>query len=81
MRSKLTRFVRTVYHKRAIVLLIAVFIALSWYIGYLTFGPRSFLVLSQNHSIEKALRDNIELIRIQNANLQKKLFEIKGLEP
>ena len=74
-------YMRIVYHKRAIIILVLSIISLSLYAGYLAFGPQSFSVLSHNQEIEKKLKDNIQSLQLENAMLQKKLFEIKGLEP
>lgn len=73
--------IRTLYHKRAILLLILVILTLSIYVGWLTFGPQSFSVLARNQALERYLSDSIQTLRLENATLQKKLFEIKGLEP
>lgn len=81
MTKTIQQFIRTIYHKRVIILLIGFFLALSIYAGWLAFGPQSFAVLSRNQALEKYLADSIQTLRLENATLQKKLFEIKGLEP
>ncbi|MDU7693403.1 MAG: hypothetical protein E7K04_04090 [Helicobacter sp.] len=67
-------------HRIWIVLLIA-FIGLSTYVGFLSFGNKSFLTLSKNQKIEKTLKEQIDKLHNENALLQKKFFELKSLEP
>lgn len=69
------------YNARIWLVLLGAFVALSVYVGFLCFGNTSFLTLSRAQKIEQNLRSEIEKVNSQNAFLQKKLFEIKGLEP
>ncbi len=80
-RENIRHFLRVAYHKRAIILLVMIFITFSIYAGFLAFGPQSFSVLSYDQAMKRQLEDNIQTLQEQNATLQKKLFEIKGLEP
>lgn len=38
-------------------------------------------VLLENKSLESELKNKIRILKNENANLRKQLFEIKGLEP
>ncbi len=70
-----------VYSKRIFVgtALAACFIGL--YAGYLFFGSTSFGVLWNLHQTRNALRIDVEQSRLENATLQRKVLELKALEP
>lgn len=69
------------YKKRVVIILSIFFFGLSAYAMALAFGKQSFSVLSHNKDIEKRLKDDILKLQLENSKIQKKLFEIKGLEP
>ncbi|WP_104721877.1 hypothetical protein [Helicobacter mesocricetorum] len=51
------------------------------YFGNLLFGSNSLSVLLELEEKEKKMRQEVNFLTHQNANLQKELFELKGLEP
>ncbi|MDE5591716.1 MAG: hypothetical protein K2I63_01995 [Helicobacter sp.] len=51
------------------------------YIGNLLFGVNSLSVLLELKEKEKNMRQEVQFLTRQNANLQKEFFELKGLEP
>ncbi len=79
--NALSDFLHFLYHKRVFIILIAVFLGLTFYAGNLAFGNQSFSTLSHHQNLEKKLKDAIYTLQLENTKIQKKLFEIKGLEP
>ncbi|MDE5603170.1 MAG: hypothetical protein K2I71_04540 [Helicobacter sp.] len=51
------------------------------YFGNLLFGSNSLSVLLELEKKEKKMRQEVDFLTHQNANLQKEFFELKGLEP
>lgn len=74
-------FLHLLYQKRVFIVLIVVFLGLTLYASNLAFGDQSFSVLSHNKNLEKRLKDEIQRLQLENTQIQKELFEIKGLEP
>lgn len=81
MKNIFITYARELYHKRVFIILFGFFFGLSYYAFILAFGDQSFSVLARNQNIEKKLKYNIQKLQMQNTQIQKKLFEIKGLEP
>jgi hypothetical protein len=63
-------------------LFIALFlvVALGIYIGVLLFGENSLEVLFQLEEYEDYLLSETNQLKIENSNLQKEYFELKGLQ-
>lgn len=51
------------------------------YFGNLLFGNNSLSVLLDIKDKESQMREEVNHLMHENANLQKELFELKGLEP
>ncbi|MBD5166146.1 hypothetical protein [Helicobacter sp.] len=51
------------------------------YFGNLLFGNNSLSVLLDIKDKESQMREEVNRLMHENANLQKELFELKGLEP
>ncbi|WP_297811842.1 hypothetical protein [uncultured Helicobacter sp.] len=51
------------------------------YFGNLLFGDNSLSVLLSLKNKESQMRQEVNRLMHENANLQKELFELKGLEP
>ena len=51
------------------------------YFGNLLFGKNSLSVLLDIKDKESQMREEVNRLMHENANLQKELFELKGLEP
>lgn len=51
------------------------------YFGNLLFSSNSISVLVSLQNKQRALNNEVERLREQNATLQKELFELRGLEP
>lgn len=81
VKETLFAYARELYHRRVFIILFAFFFGLSYYAIFLAFGDQSFSVLARNQNIEKRLKYDIQKLQMQNTQIQKKLFEIKGLEP
>lgn len=62
----------------SLVLLICL---LGVYFGNLLFGNNSLTVLLDIKDKESQMREEVNRLMHENANLQKELFELKGLEP
>lgn len=62
----------------SLVLLICL---LGVYFGNLLFGTNSLSVLLDIKDKESQIREEVKRLMHENANLQKELFELKGLEP
>lgn len=62
----------------SLVLLICL---LGVYFGNLLFGNNSLSVLLNLKNKESQMRQEVDRLMHENANLQKELFELKGLEP
>lgn len=62
----------------SLVLLICL---LGVYFGNLLFGNNSLSVLLNLKDKESQMRQEVDRLMHENANLQKELFELKGLEP
>lgn len=62
----------------SLVLLICL---LGVYFGNLLFGNNSLSVLLNLEDKESQMRQEVNRLMHENANLQKELFELKGLEP
>ncbi len=62
----------------SLVLLICL---LGVYFGNLLFGNNSLSVLLDIKDKESQMREEVNRLMHENANLQKELFELKGLEP
>lgn len=70
-----------IYSKRIITGIILVAVIAAIYTVYLLFGSTSFEVLWKLHQTRNALRVDVEQSRIYNAELQRKVLELKALEP
>ena len=70
-----------IYSKRIFtgIIIVACFAAV--YVGYLLFGSTSFEVLWKLHQTRNVLRSDVEQSRLDNAELQRKVLELKALEP
>lgn len=51
------------------------------YFGNLLFGSNSLSVLLELQDKESKMSEEVNRLMHENANLQKELFELKGLEP
>lgn len=51
------------------------------YVGFLLFGDNSLDVLLKNIAQRDELLEEVSDLQAKNAQLQKDLFELKGLEP
>lgn len=51
------------------------------YIGNLLFGSNSLSILLELQEKKEKIHQEVNFLTNQNANLQKELFELKGLEP
>ncbi|WP_104697882.1 MULTISPECIES: hypothetical protein [unclassified Helicobacter] len=81
MKDLFFNFLHLLHKKRVFIILFVFFFGLSTYAMILAFGKQSFSVLSHNKDVEKKLKDDILKLQLENSKIQKKLFEIKGLEP
>jgi len=62
--------------------MIVVTFVLAYYISHLLFyGNNSYEVYSHLKNRKVKLQNDIHLLQIENATLQKKYFELKNLEP
>ncbi len=61
-----------------IALILVVFLGI--YIGVLLFGENSLEVLFQLEEYEDYLINETDRLKLENANLQKEYFELKGLQ-
>ncbi|MGX2972278.1 hypothetical protein [Helicobacter sp. T3_23-1059] len=53
----------------------------SVYVSFLAWGEHSLEVLLKNREQKHILQKEVDTLQAQNAQLQKVLFELKGLEP
>lgn len=72
---------RLVYVNRVWLVVFGVILGVGLYLGYLLFGNNSVEVLVRLKAQKNALVNNSKMIEEQNANLQKQIFEIRGLKP
>lgn len=70
-----------IYSKRILAGIILVSFIVSGYALYLMFGSTSFEVLYKLHQTRNMLRLDVEQSKIDNAELQRKVLELKSLEP
>jgi len=56
-------------------------VALGIYIGILLFGDNSLQVLLELEEYETYLKDEIEQLKSENAQMQKEYFELQELDP
>jgi hypothetical protein len=64
-----------------IIFLIIVVVSFGLYVGTLLYGKNSLSVLNELKAKEFYLESSIETLKDENAILQKRYFELKGLEP
>lgn len=64
-----------------IIFLSSLVIGLGIYVGILLYGKSSLSVLNELEAKEEYLETSIKNLKDENAILQKKYFELKGLEP
>lgn len=79
--EKSSKLWRLVYTNRVWFVLFGVLVGIGLYLGYLLFGNNSVEVLVRLKAQKNALINNSKMIEEQNANLQKQIFEIRGLKP
>lgn len=72
---------RIVYTHRVWFVLFGILVGIGLYLGYLLFGNNSVEVLVRLKAQKNALVNDSKMIEEQNANLQKQIFEIRGLKP
>lgn len=70
-----------IYSKRILAGIILVSFIVSGYALYLMFGSTSFEMLYKLHQTRNMLRLDVEQSKIDNAELQRKVLELKALEP
>ncbi|CBG39447.1 Putative hypothetical protein [Helicobacter mustelae 12198] len=76
------RFLRALYHRRVfLIYFVGIIIFCSYLFSITINGKYSMRVLLENKSLESELKNKIRILKNENANLRKQLFEIKGLEP
>lgn len=66
---------------RVLVVAIGVFLLLGLYVGYLFFGENSLGIMLQLYAKKQRLIEQTLMLEIQNANLQKQIFELRELKP
>ncbi|CAM3263356.1 hypothetical protein [Helicobacter labetoulli] len=79
--EKTSRLWRLVYVNRVWLVVFGVMLGAGLYLGYLLFGNNSVEVLVRLKAQRNTLVNNSKMIEEQNANLQKQIFEIRGLKP
>ena len=79
--EKTSRLWRLVYVNRVWLVVFGVMLGAGLYLGYLLFGNNSVEVLVRLKAQKNTLVNNSKMIEEQNANLQKQIFEIRGLKP
>lgn len=79
--EKSSKLWRLVYINRVWFVLFGILVGIGLYLGYLLFGNNSVEVLVRLKAQKNALINDSKMIESQNANLQKQIFEIRGLKP
>lgn len=64
-----------------LVVLASVVVFSGVYIGIILFGENSLQVLLNLEEYENFLHEEVRVLKIENANLQKELFELNELDP
>lgn len=78
---KPSRIWRGIYTNRVWLIVFGVIALLGVYMGYLLFGSNSVEVLLRLESQKHHLEQNAQIIEDENAQLQKQIFELRGLKP
>ena len=79
--EKSSKLWRLAYAHRVWFVLFGILVGIGLYLGYLLFGNNSVEVLVRLKAQKNALINDSKMIESQNANLQKQIFEIRGLKP
>lgn len=79
--EKSSKLWRLAYTYRVWFVLFGILVGIGLYLGYLLFGNDSVEVLVRLKTQKNALINDSKMIESQNANLQKQIFEIRGLKP
>ncbi len=79
--EKSSKLWRLAYTRRVWFVLFGILVGIGLYLGYLLFGNNSVEVLVRLKAQKNALINDSKMIETQNANLQKQIFEIRGLKP
>ncbi|BCZ18827.1 hypothetical protein NHP190012_04690 [Helicobacter sp. NHP19-012] len=69
------------YAYRGLFIVFGLVVALGVYVGCLFFGDNSLEVLMGLKRKQVTLYEKVQNLQYENAKLQKKLFELKELEP
>lgn len=79
--EKTSRLWRVIYTNRVWFVFFGVVLVVGLYMGYLLFGNNSVEVLVRLKAQKNALIHEAQVIEGQNANLQRQIFELRGLKP
>lgn len=72
---------RALYVNRIWFVVFGILAVAGIYVGYLLFGGNSVEVLLRLQAQKRYLVQNTQLIEVENARLQKQIFELRGLKP
>lgn len=73
------RYLGLSWQKLSVMVFVVIFSGI--YIGVILFGESSLQVLLNLEEYETFLHEEVSGLKIENANLQKELFELKELDP
>ncbi|RDU59518.1 hypothetical protein [Helicobacter marmotae] len=77
--DKPSKLWRLLYVNRVWFAIFGIIVASGLYIGYLLFGSNSVEVLLQLRAQKMRLIQNAQMIEEQNARLQRRIFELNGV--